>query len=211
MLPSCHFFQASEVAERPIVTVAVEGLVDEAVAQVLIHNAGGEPGVVYGKQGKPHLKEKVTGYNNAAQLSPWLVLVDLDNDSDCAPTLREGWLTNPAPNLCFRIAVREVETWLLGDAETLSRYLSVARSRFPLNPERLPEPKSALVNLARRSRRREIREGLVPRDGSGRDVGPTYTSQLVQYTRSSWRPRVAAKHSESLDRAIRCLERIVGR
>ena len=194
---------------HPIVTIAVEGLVDEAVAQALVKSAGGQAGAVYGKQGKPHLRERINGYNNAARFSPWLVLVDLDEEAHCAPGLRTAWLPNPAPRLCFRIAVREVETWLLADAETLAGYLSVARSRIPRNPERLENPKVTMVNLARHSRRREILEGMVPRAKSGRTVGSTYTSQIVEYAASVWRPRVAAEYSGSLGRAIRCLERVV--
>jgi hypothetical protein len=34
--------------------------------------------------------------------------------------------------------------------------------------------KEAMVDLARRSRRRDIREDMMPRSGSERSVGPTY-------------------------------------
>ncbi len=80
-----------------------------------------------------------------------------------------------------------------------------------MDPESLQDPKAALVNLARRSRSRDIREGLVPGDKGGRDVGPTYTSQLVEYVDSLWRPEVAAQYSDSLFRAIQSLKEIVGK
>ncbi len=193
----------------PVVAAAVEGDVDEAVVEVLIELAGGQAGTVYGKEGKPHLRRQIAGYNNAARFSLWMVLVDLDHEETCAPTLRERWLPDPVPNLCFRVAVREVEAWLLADAETLSTYLSVAKSRIPADPERLQNPKQTVVNLARRSRRRDIREGLVPRPEGGRDVGPTYNSQLVEYVKSHWRPHVAAERSVSLRQALRCIEQLV--
>lgn len=103
------------------ISAAVEGMVDEAVVRRLIAHAGGQLGTVYGRHGKPSLREKIDGYNNAAKRAPWLVLVDLDHDEDCAPPLREAWIPNPAPHLCFRIAVREIEAWLLADAETLAQ------------------------------------------------------------------------------------------
>jgi hypothetical protein len=36
-----------------------------------------------------------------------------------------------------------------------------------------------VVELARYSRRRDIREDMVPRPGSGRSVGAAYTSRLI--------------------------------
>jgi len=70
-----------------VVSAAVEGIVDEAVVRKLIVQAGGRPGTVYGKSGKPHLRRQIQGYNNAARHSPWIVLVDLDRDAECAPPL----------------------------------------------------------------------------------------------------------------------------
>lgn len=191
------------------ISAAVEGLVDESVARRLIVLAGGRPGPVYGKNGKSFLRQRILGYNNAARHFPWLVLVDLDRDADCAPPVREEWLPDPAPNLCFRVAVREVESWLMADAETLAGFLSVARSRIPPNPENLGDPKVVMVNLARHSRRLPIRVDMVPRPGSGRVVGPAYVSRLVEYIQDRWRPEIAAKKSDSLRRAIECLRNLV--
>lgn len=192
-----------------IISAAVEGSTDEAVAVRLIGHIGAQPGFVYGKQGKPHLRNKVWSYNQAAQHAPWLVLVDLDRDTDCAPPLRAAWLPKPAPQLCFRVAVRAVEAWLIADVEALAGFLGVARSQVPSDPESLPDPKSAMVNLARASRRSAIRVDMVPREGSGRAVGPAYSSRLIEFVSSHWRPDVAAKRADSLRRAIRCLQRLV--
>ena len=166
-------------------------------------------GTVYGREGKPNLRRRINGFNNAARLTPWFVLVDLDNDAGCAPTLRKAWLPDPAPNLCLRIAVREVEAWLMADAETLASHLGVPANRIPRIPESLEQPKNEMVNLGRRSRRREVREDMVPREASGRRVGPAYASRLIEYVENKWRPEVAANHSESLRRAILCLKRLM--
>ncbi len=192
-----------------VIRAAVEGSVDEAVVRKLIAHAGGQADSIYGKNGKSALQEKIQGYNNAARLAPWMVLVDLDSDAHCAPPLRQSWLPAPAPLLCFRVAVRQVEAWLMADREALARFLGVARSAIPQDPESLENAKVAMVNLARRSRRRAIREDMVPRAGSGRAVGPAYASRLSEYVHERWRPEVAAQHSDSLRRAIRCLERII--
>jgi hypothetical protein len=191
------------------ISAAVEGLMDEAVVRRLIACAGGHPGPVYGKNGKPALRQKINGYNNAAWHAPWVVLVDLDSDADCAPVLRCKWLPAPAPGLCFRVTIRQVEAWLMADAETLATYLGVGRQTIPDQPEALPNAKAEMVNIARRSRRRDIRQDMVPRQGSGRAVGPAYTSRLIEYAERHWRPEVAAQCADSLHRAIDCLRRQV--
>jgi len=192
-----------------VISAAVEGDVDEAVARRLIEAAGAAPGTVYGKNGKSALKTRIHGYNNAARHAPWFVLVDLDSDFDCVPPFRGNWLPDPAPRLCFRVAVRQVEAWLMADEQTLAEHLRVARNAVPPTPEELGNAKVGMVNLARRSRRLDIRKDMVPREGSGRAVGPAYASRLIEYIRDSWRPEVAANRSDSLRRAMACLSRLV--
>jgi len=191
-----------------VISAAVEGIVDEAVIRKLIVLAGASPGTVYGRQGKPFLRQRISGYNAAAQHAPWVVLVDLDRDHDCAPPLRASWLPQVAPHLCFRVAVRKVEAWLLADAECIADFLA-ARRRVPANPEALGDPKSAMVALARSSRRKDVRQDMVPRPASGRPVGPAYASRLIEFASSLWRPDVAAQQAESLRRAIDCLKHLV--
>lgn len=191
-----------------VISAAVEGVTDEAVVRRLVVHVGAEPGTVYGKNGKPHLKERIAGYNHAARHAPWLVLVDLDQDADCAPPLVADWLPAPAPRLCFRVAVRAVEAWLMADTDAIADFLGVARKHIPGDPDAVLAPKQALVNLARASRRKAIREDIVPREGSGRAVGPAYTSRLIEYTASAWRPADAAHRSESLRRAFACLRNL---
>ena len=111
-----------EAVAAQVINAAVEGALDEAVAQQLISHVGGQIGIVFGREGKPNLRQRIGGFNNAARQAPWLVLVDLDYDADCAPSLRDAWLPDPAPHLCFRIAIHEVEAWLMADAETLAGY-----------------------------------------------------------------------------------------
>lgn len=195
-----------------VISAAVEGPVDEAVVKRLFLEIGAIPGQVYGKNGKSLLKARINGYNNAARYRPWLVLVDLNGEADCAPDLCRAWIPHKAPKLCFRVAVREVEAWLLADREHVSKFLSVSKVRIPLNPELEENPKQVMVNLAARSRRRDIREDMVPRHGSGRQVGPAYTSRLIEFISASaggWRPAVASERSQSLRRCIECLGRLV--
>jgi hypothetical protein len=63
-----------------------------------------------------------------------------------------------------------------------------------------------VVDLARRSRRRAIRDDFVPREGSGRRIGPLYTSRMIEFVEdmtAGWRPDEAARLSPSLARCLR--------
>jgi hypothetical protein len=134
-----------------------------------------------------------------------VVIVDLDTDEDCAPLLCRHWLARPAPGMCFRVAVREVESWLLADRAAFSRFMGVPQARIPLSPDTEPDPKRTIVDLARASRYGAISEDMVPRPGAGRDVGPAYTSRLAEFASANWRPEDAARNSDSLARCIRRL------
>ncbi len=192
-----------------IISAAVEGMVDEAVVGKLIVHAGAKLGAVYGKEGKSFLKQKIVGYNRAAMRAPWVILVDLDKDADCAPLLCNSWLPKRAKHLCFRVAVREVESWLLADPSRLAKFLGVSSEKVPKDPESLDDPKKIMVNLARNSRRTAIQKDMVPRGGSGRQVGPAYSSRLIEFISLFWRPEIAMQRSESLRGSIGCLRHLV--
>ena len=196
-----------------IISGAVEGMLDEAVLRRLMKKMGAMAGPIYGKNGKSFLLQKVNAYNQAARFAPWVILIDLDHDADCAPPFLQSCLPNPAPYMSFRVAVREIEAWLLADREHLAKFLSVGVSRIPHDPENLNNPKSTMVEIARHSRRRDVRENMVPRADSGRKIGPAYTSLLIEFVRDpehGWRPHVAAKSSDSLNRCMLRLDQLVG-
>jgi hypothetical protein len=193
------------------VSAAVEGDVDEIVIRAILSTAGLGVSAVFGKHGKHYLRSKLSAYNKSASYQPWVVLTDLDDDEDCAPPLRHKLLPHPARQMCFRIAVREVEAWLLADRERVASFFGVARSRVPANPENERDAKQAMLQLARSSRSRAIREDMVPREGSGRLVGPAYASRLIEFAgnrRDGWRCEVAAETADSLRRCLTCLRRL---
>jgi hypothetical protein len=170
-------------------------------------------GYVYGKQGKRNLIERLPRYNQAARFLPCLVIVDLDQDADCAPPFVQGILPAPSVGMQFRVAVRSIESWLLADAERLAAFLGIPVSKIPRNPDAEQNPKATLVNLARRSRRTAILKDMVPREGSGARVGPGYITRITEFViegESQWRPGVASQHSDSLSRCIRALRAFAG-
>ncbi|HEY2289556.1 MAG TPA: hypothetical protein VGM86_02535 [Thermoanaerobaculia bacterium] len=156
----------------------VEGPLDETVVRRLTEEAGLALGPVHVKNGKDQIRLHLSGYNNAAHRAPWLVLVDLD-DKECAPGLRGHWLPEPAPWMCFRIAIRSVESWLLADVEGISGFLSIDPARVPPVPEMEIAPKRTLVELARQSRDPKIRRDLAPSPGSRR-------GRSVRHIRPVW-------------------------
>ncbi|MCY1030136.1 hypothetical protein OV207_01605 [Corallococcus sp. BB11-1] len=163
-------------------------------------------GTVYPMGGKAKLDAKLAGFNHAARNAPWFVLRDLDQDAACAPALVKRLLPTPAKGMHLRIAVHQGESWLLADAERIATFLGVPVSSVPPAPDTIPNAKQALLNLARRSRSRELRAALVPAEGSTASVGKQYSTVVADFTRDAWRPAVAARRSDSLARCIRALE-----
>ena len=181
----------------------VEGLVDEAAVRRIFSDQSLAAGAFY-HTSVPAFETRLRRFNLAARHSPWFALCDLDRD-ECAPARLHRYLPDPAPGMCFRIAVRSVEAWYLADREGIARYLRVAKGRVPVAPEDERDPKSRLIALARRSRSRSIREGLVPAAGDSRTVGAEYALMMSEFARELWSPRRAADCAPSLQRTIeRC-------
>jgi len=196
--------------QRVGVSVAVEGVVDEAVVERLADDAGLAVSAVYGKSGKAAILNALPGYNNAARGWPWVVLLDLDDDPECAPAAVAGWLPDPAKHMSLRVAVREIEAWLLADRSAFARFLGLKPEDVPADPETLDDPKGTVVALARRSKRRAVRTDIVPRPGSGRKIGPGYTSRMMEFIETVWSPSAASEGADSLRRCRKRLAEIGG-
>lgn len=181
-----------------ILSAAAEGDLDEIALRRLLAEADLLIGKVYGKTGKDYLRNRIQDYNNAARFTPWIVLVDLDREADCAASLCRSWLLEPAPKLTFRVAVHALEAWLLADGEAISEYLGVSRERVPRTPDDDPDPKQSLIELACHSRQARIREAMTP--SRGRRVGPLYSLLMTEFIERHWRPEIAAERSDSLRR-----------
>lgn len=187
------------------VNILVEGTTDEPVAKRLLKQLGLEVGTVYGRKGKPYLLQHLSGYNKAARFQPWFVVVDLDSDAKCPSQAVRQWLPVPSDGMRFRVAVCAMEAWLMADRESMASFLSVASSTLQHTIDLDPNPKETLINIARKSRNKSVREVIVPRQNSGAKVGPLYVARLREFTEKHWRPDVAAGHSRSLSRCINAL------
>lgn len=185
-----------------VISMAVEGIVDQAIASKILRTLDLPPGPPYVANGKGQLDLDIPRYNAAARHGFWFVLRDLDNDADCAAALNKDLLPKRAKNLCLRIPVRAVESWLLGDADSLASFLSVSPKHIPGKPDEVFDPKIAMINLARKSRKRQMRVEMVPAQGTSAKVGPGYTSNLIEFASQKWNPINAAARSPSLNRCL---------
>lgn len=158
---------------------------------------------IFGKKGKNFIKDNLRAYNQASSISPYLVLVDLDN-AECPLIIINGWLNfTKSDNFLFRIAVREAEAWLISDRDNFASFIGVSRDRIDLYPENIPEPKEYIINLARKSRKRKIKEDLVPEGKAS--VGRNYNTCLADFVLNYWDINKAMTNSKSLEHLMKAL------
>lgn len=156
-----------------VVSLLVEGALDEQIGIQLIGHAGHEFGYAYGKKGWGWIRSSVPGFSKTCRATGmnYLAIVDLAGPPEpCAPILVAGWLPHPEPGMMLRVAVAEVESWLLADDEGISKFLGIAKNRVGTEPDTLADPKQYLINLARRSRAIAAK-GLVPESGVSASEG----------------------------------------
>jgi hypothetical protein len=186
--------------------IVMEGETDRPVVTKLAEDAGFQVARVMNMRGKSQLDAHLQRYNEAARVQPWFILRDLDNDAGCAPDLRRTLCSQESSLLVLRIAVREVESWLLADTQAMAELLKVPEAWLPADPDAEPDPTSTLVNLARRSKRADVRERLVPRQGASAQVGPLFEASIVAFGMNHWSPERASRKSDSLRRARAALK-----
>lgn len=165
-----------------------------------IINARGNTQIKVGMQQK---------FRSSSYVLPHVVLTDLDRYT-CPPELLDNWgAIDLPPQLLFRVAVREVEAWLLADREGIAEFLHVAVSKVPHAPESEDDPKRTLINLARRSRKRSLAQELVPAPGSSASIGPLYNARLSEFVNDKWNICEARLLADSLSRTLFRLSRFL--
>ena len=161
------------------------------------------------KGGRNKFWRDVQKYNNASmRLDVVLAIADLES-SPCPSGLIQTHLPGGRHrNFILRVAERSLESWLLADRAGISDFLHISKALIPRNPDAESNPKLTLVNLARRSPSSQLKEDLVPEQGSAGIVGKGYTPRMSEYIRSVWQPCEAGKNSESLRRALAAIQNI---
>lgn len=193
---------------RPIpINIIAEGPLDEQVLRQLLRQVAPhlQANVCYGKRGRAWMDKNLILYNRIAHSWPYVALADLE-DSPCPPELLQKWFPHGRhENLQARIAVRMVESWLLADREACAKFLKIPVHHVPQFPELEPHAKLTLVNLARRSASKSIREDVAPAQKSPGLVGKNYRGQLENFVIHHWQAERAQENAPSLQRAIQAL------
>jgi hypothetical protein len=196
--------------ELSYINIATEDALGQAVASRLVTSfTRSEVHLKLGQKGFGHLKNNLKRYIELADQIPLLLLTDLDQ-LICAPALVGSWIGNinilPGPNFIFRVAVKEVESWVLADEIGCKSYFGF--KAVPKNPDTLADPKRTLLNLAAKAKR-EIRENLIVTRGAIAAQGVGYNAVLTNFVEQTWDPDRAILNSPSLRKAcdrLRSLE-----
>lgn len=191
------------------VDLLVEGPTDEMALSRVLKVCGLDKGVTFGRGGISKVRHMAPGLalRAAGSRTPLLVLVDLlGAEEDCVALVPDQIAPHRTPHTLVRVAVRELESWLLCDLEGVKSFFGTAGRRIPVEPESLPDPKRSFFQLALRSSRRAVRRGMVL-DRSGVLVpGPDYLDLMSDFIGQHWEPERAKNCSQSLQRCMSRLE-----
>ena len=189
--------------------IATEDLLSEAVAEVLVKSTGHYVAAKIPKDRQRHagfgyLKARLPDFIASCQGGVnFLLLTDLDTGT-CPPGLLDDWFgaADKPDSLLLRVAVREVEAWVLADRSEFAAWMGVAESIVPSDPEACLDPKANLLNLAKKSKYRDLREGLLPKKNAISQVGLEYNDLLCEFVRDKWRIDTASLAAPSLAKAL---------
>jgi Domain of unknown function (DUF4276) len=183
------------------ISLATEDQLSEAVGLRLLSETEPllEPYQLLRRDGFGYLRSRMDSWCQLARDQALFLLTDLDRKV-CPKELIDDWFRDRAcpPNFLFRVAVREVEAWLLADHLGM-RTLIGSKGKLPEAPDEIPDPKLVLLGLARLASR-TVREDLVRLDGNALRQGVGYNALLCEWVQSSWSPERAAQRSPSLGR-----------
>lgn len=185
------------------IAIATEDELSEAVARRLVAEVQPalEVSQTLRRNGFGYLRSRMSNWCELARFQPILLLTDLDRVACPVELLRQWRGALVMPNdLLLRVAVREVEAWLLADQPAM-RALLGERGKLPVEPDVLADPKATLLQLAARYASRDVRADLVQQNGAMASQGIGYNARLVQWVQNQWEPGRAADSSPSLHRA----------
>lgn len=188
------------VYEDELTFSVIKRLINEFSSQISIAQEINAHG--FGK-----IKRDILKYNNAAKYKTFLIITDLDK-KECAVSLIKDWFgnTEKEENLIFRVAVKEIDAWILSDKKGISKLLNISPDIIPSEPETIEDPKELLMQIAKKSKNREIREEFPPKDSYAHQ-GPLYNILLTAFVNDEWNLKDAMQHSKSLEKAYNALKR----
>lgn len=190
------------------INIATEDELSEIVGIRLVSEMGSafEVGLTLRKGGFGYLRNSLKSFCQMASRDPMLLLTDLDQ-AKCPASLIEEWMGSmrKPDKLLFRVAVREVESWLLSDHDAMASLMGCSKAKLPKQPDTLADPKQTLLRFARNAPR-NIRTDLIAEDGVIASQGLGYNQRLGDFVREQWSPERAASRSDSL---LRVRQRLI--
>lgn len=192
------------------IVIATEDVLSESVARRLVGETRSRlvVGNTIRRNGAGYLRSKFRNFCEIARRTPVLLIADLDTAA-CPPAMIDIWSRRDAipGRLLFRIAVRQIESWILADREGIAKFLSVRVANIPKAPDALGNAKHALLQAAQKAPR-SLRDELVAERNAIAAQGLGYNDLLSKFVRTTWNPRNAASRSGSLDRARKRLSEL---
>jgi hypothetical protein len=160
-----------------------------------------EVGLTFRRGGYGYLQSGIPKFCTFARRTPLLLITDLDR-ATCAASLITKWIGNNLlpEKFLFRVAVREIESWLLADHDGMKALLGSGGTKLPRTPDSLADPKRALLSFARRAPR-DVRNDLIVQTGAVASQGLGYNQRMCDFIQSKWSPNQASLRSDSLRRA----------
>ncbi|WP_353144322.1 DUF4276 family protein [Acinetobacter pragensis] len=167
------------------------------------------PIIVTGGTGE--LRKKVQAFANISKIpeKATLILTDLDQ-CQSVESLIEEWKEGKEYSDTFFIyvAVREIESWVLADADAFSQWSGIPKSKIPQNPDNEQDVKQTLLNIVKKYGSTSIKNDLLPVKGAVTSrVGIAYNSSLVSFVSNYWSIQRAKLNSPSLNNVDLCLSR----
>lgn len=164
------------------------------------------PGTFFPGNGFGYIKKRIHNFHEASKIMPYFILTDLDT-APCAPLKIQTWLTGDKnPNLIFRIAVTEVESWVYADIVNFPKQFR-CQYTIPNGADATEDGKKFLFTIIKKTAPKIIQEEILPEIGTSAKIGKGYNLVLCNFVARYWDPHIARLHSKSLHRAIVALER----
>lgn len=135
------------------------------------------------------------------------VLCIADSDGKCVKELLANWLPKALPNeFCLRLAVTEAESWLIADRKPMADFFGIPEKIVSKTPDEEPDAKRHLLNLARKSKTRDLRLEMISQS-DGNKQGNGYNPHPCRFVKTYWSAQRAAQYSPSLARALLRVEK----
>ena len=165
------------------------------------------------KHGFGDIKNMIPSFLNMSRSGIYtFIITDLDSRV-CVGRLIRDWFgiandkTNLIPKeLVFRVAVREIESWILADRKEWADFIDIPERNFQEFPDDLEDPKRFLLNVLRKKGKKKFHKEMLPRGDA--HIGPRYNEILCDFIKNRWSPSRAADNSPSLKRALDALGKI---